>query len=555
MYICLINKFDEMKRLLSFLAPVVVAVTFLTVSCKSDKTPANDPAVDAFLSEASYACALPDNPNILISLHPLQLLAKSGFATDEEFDVLRDMVLEDLDPASRVAVLTVLQNPALAGLDPAHPVLAAVANVELTRGGKDMAADFYAVVPLTSRELLLSALEKAGEKLEPDADGRYLNASRDFAFIITDKAVVFYGLLGKNLPSDQIRSAVIKASQKTSLSVPGKGVEKLFTGGNDLALWGDDTLAQLGYKASGDKLDIDLIKILGGNPGKDICSFISLDFLPGKITLAAEAFGGNALSDRFLSWIGTPDSMALKAFNAENALGAGQIAFANLSDCLDFVQDVLDRSGEADGVVIADVIKAFGVDAKDLDEIGTVSGVVYLDESRDYSFGVIARLGKKVAGAIEKAAATTGMRKTNLGLLDAYSLGSGIYAGFVEDNALIGSREVLTNIYGENFLSGSRLAPVLSGNSLVVDLSREALIRMGAPSLLYDVTDYATARLEDNKLKGSLELVLEDKEHNAARTALAMLYAYLHFRDEHVEEADYLYDDDFDYDPEFDYLY
>ena len=555
MYICLINKFDEMKRLLSFLAPVVVAVTFLTVSCKSDKTPANDPAVDAFLSEASYACALPDNPNILISLHPLQLLAKSGFATDEEFDVLRDMVLEDLDPASRVAVLTVLQNPALAGLDPAHPVLAAVANVELTRGGKDMAADFYAVVPLTSRELLLSALEKAGEKLEPDADGRYLNASRDFAFIITDKAVVFYGLLGKNLPSDQIRSAVIKASQKTSLSVPGKGVEKLFTGGNDLALWGDDTLAQLGYKASGDKLDIDLIKILGGNPGKDICSFISLDFLPGKITLAAEAFGGNALSDRFLSWIGTPDSMALKAFNAENALGAGQIAFANLSDCLDFVQDVLDRSGEADGVVIADVIKAFGVDAKDLDEIGTVSGVVYLDESRDYSFGVIARLGKKVAGAIEKAAATTGMRKTNLGLLDAYSLGSGIYAGFVEDNALIGSREVLTNIYGVNFLSGSRLAPVLSGNSLVVDLSREALIRMGAPSLLYDVTDYATARLEDNKLKGSLELVLEDKEHNAARTALAMLYAYLHFRDEHVEEADYLYDDDFDYDPEFDYLY
>ncbi|MDT3366758.1 MAG: DUF4836 family protein [Bacteroidota bacterium] len=543
-----------MKRILSILAPVLVAVSLLTVSCKSDKGPANDPAVDAFLSEAPYACALPDNPNILIALHPLQILAKSEFATDEEFDVLRDMLFEDLDPASRLAVLAVLQNPALAGLDPQHPILAAMTNIEVKQGGQDVSADLYAVVPLTSRELLLTSLEKVGEKLDPDADGRYLYTSSDYSLIITDKAVVCYAVLDKVLSAEQLRSTVLKASQKTSLSVTGKGVENLFAGGNDLAIWGDDHLTEYAYKTAGNKLDVDLIELLGGNPGKDISAFVSLDFLPGKVALTGEAFGSNALFDRFLSWVGTPEHDALKAFNAENALGAGQIAFANLSDALDFLQGVLERSGEADGIVIADVIRAFGVESKDLDEIGTVSGVVYLDENSHYTLGVVAHLGKKVVSAIEKGAASTGLWKENLGLLDAYSLGGGIYAGFVEENALIGSREVLTNIYGESFLTGSRLAPILNGNSLAVDLSRDALIRMGAPSLLYDVTDYAVATLDESKTKGRFDLVLEDKEHNAARTALQLVYYYFHFRDENIEGSAWD-DEDFDYDPDFDYLY
>lgn len=538
MYICLINKFDTMKRLLSLLAPVAAALVILTVSCKKDKAPANSAEMDAYLSEAPYLNHLPDDAQILISFHPLQLLEKSRFAVDEAFAPLRDQILGDMDPATKIAALASLKDPSLAGLDPAHPLVIAVTSLKMAKN--DISAEIYGVLPLTNRELFVTLLNKADAGLTPDKDGNYRIKEQEYALAIEPEGVFFYGLLGREANPSAIAKKLDEMVAKNSLYVGSPLAESVLMDGDDLALHLSKNTADLLMNFVSQQTGTDMVKLLGGNPMENLNTLLRFNCRRGKLLAESRVEGTNPLYERYASWLGTPDKGDMKMMPSYLAAG-GQLALQNVPDMLDYIQGVLDRSGEADGVVLADVLRAVGISRDDLNEVGTISFGYINNNDRDDDFIVIARAGEKIVSALDGMIGQLGMDRHPK---NGYMRVSGdYYAGFQGDYACLVTGGMISRSTAPNH---SYYADILHGNSLFADLA-----------LSFHVPQMNHALLSMDTRTATLELVTADQEVNAAKTLLKVLIEYLEanvFTTEEDEGFDEFFSDD-DFDPDFDYLY
>lgn len=532
-----------MKRILSILAPVLVAVSLLTVSCKSDKGPANSAEMDTYLSEAAYLNHLPDDAQLLISFHPLQLLAKSEFATAEDFADIRDQLLGEMDPATKVAALAALNNPSLAGLDPAHPMVIAMTNLEMTRN--DVLADFYGVLPLTNRDLFVTLLNKADAGLTPEKDGNYRIVDRDYCLAILPDCVLFYGLIEREMSRDALSRKMDEMVAKKSLFVGSPLAESVLMGGDDLAFLLTEDTADLIMKVSSQQAGTDVVKLLGGNPLENLNSLLRVNCRRGKLVVDTKVEGSNPLYKRYAGWFGTPDKKDLALLPSYVAL-AGQLAFQNVPDMLDYIQDVLERSGEADGVVLADVLKAVGIEREDLNEIGTFTFGYIPNEGRNGDFLIVARAGKKIVSTVDGMVGQLGLsRNPETGYMH---LTGDIYAAFQGEHAYLTTGGMISRSTGSFAEDDTIFCNMLQGNSVIADLAlgfhiphfNHALLTMDFPS--------ATA---------NLEVVTDDTEANAAKTLLKVVVDYLR-SEVFTTESDYDFDDfddEFDFDPDFDYLY
>ena len=528
-----------MKRLLSILAPVVLAVTLLTVSCKNDKGPANSSEMDAFITEAPYLNHLPDDPDMLITFHVLQLLDKSGFATDEAFVDLRNQILEGMEPATRVAALGILRDPSLAGLDPAHPIVIALDNI--TAAGDDATVDIYGVLPLSNRDLLIKLANQADAGLTADEDGNYRINQYNMAAAILPDAVVFFasnsGLTEKEIAAK--RDAMIA---KKSVYVGGPLAESVLMAGDDLALHLSKNTADLLMSFVSQQTGTDMVKLLGGNPMEDINSMLRVNCRRGKLLAEALVEGTNPLYERFASWLGTPDKNDMKMMPSYLA-AAGQLALQNVPDILDYVQGVLDRSGQADGIVIGDLLASFGIKPEDLKDLGTITFGYINNNDRDDDFIVIARAGEKIVSALDGMIGQLGMDRHPK---NGYMHVSGdYYAGFQGDYACLTTDGMISRSTASNH---SYYADMLHGNSLFVDLA-----------LGFHVPHVNHALLTLDVRNATLEVVTAEPDENAAKTLLKALVDYLEsnvFAASDFDEAAF-YDPEFDedFDSEFDYLY
>lgn len=544
MYICLINKFDTMKRLLSLLAPVAAALVLLTVSCKNDKAPAaNSAEMDAFLREAPYLNHLPDEAEVLLSFHPLQLLDKSGFATDEEFAPLRDQILGDMDVSTKIAALAALKDPSLAGLDPAHPLVVAITDIEVER--EDVKADICGVLPLTNRELFVTLLNKADTGLTPEEDGNYRINDKDFSLAILPEAVLFYGQLNRDLGRSAVAAKMDAMIAKKSLYVGSHLAESVLMGGDDLTLLASDKTADLYVQILNQQLGTDVVKLLGGNPFENLNSLLRLNCRRGELLAESIVEGSNPLYKRYSGWLGTPDKADLEWLPSFVAV-AGQLALQNVPDLLDYAQEVLDRSGEADGVVLADVIKAVGIEKKDLNEVGTITfGYVYNDGRSD-DFLVVAKAGEKIASTLDGMLDQLGTdRDPDTGFMH---VSGNLCVTFKEDYAILATGGMISRSTGSFTEDKPSLAHLLKGNSVVADLA----LGFHLPYVNHAVLtiDIPTA---------TLEVATTEPDENAAKTLLKALVDYLEsnvFAASDFDEAAF-YDPEFDedFDAEFDYLY
>ena len=529
-----------MKRILSILAPVLVAVSLLTVSCKSDKGPANSAEMDAYLSGAAYLNHLPDKAELLVAFHPLQLLDKSHFAADDEFAAFRNDLFGEMDATTRIAAQAALQNPALAGLDPDHPLVIAVANVEMTRD--DIMADIYGVLPLTSRELFVKILNKADADLVPDKDGNYRMEDNDYALTILPEGVLFYGSLGRDMGRAAVARKMDEMVAKKSVYVGGPVAEAALTGGDDLAVFLSEDAAAPVMKVLGILADTDVVKLLGGNPLEHLHSLLRVNCRRGKLLAEAKVEGGNPLFDRYTSWLGTPDKKDLALLPGYLAV-AGQLAFQNVPDMLDYAQGVLDRSGEADGIVLADVLKAVGIEREDLNEIGTLSFGYIPNDNRD-DLLLIARAGKKIVSTVDGMVGQLGLsRDPETGFM---RLSGDYYAAFQGDYAYLTTGGMLTRSTGSFAEDNPEFCDMLKGNSLIVDLA----LGFHIPYVNHALFTLAPAA-------ANLEIVTADQDDNAAKTLLLALIDFLQ-SDIFTEEADDDFDEFYlgdDFDDEFDYLY
>ena len=543
MYICLINKFDTMKRLLSLLAPVAVAVLLLTVSCKSDKAPANSAAMDSFLSEAPYLNHLPDNAQILITFHPLQLLGKSGFATDEDFAALRDKLFGSVDAATKIAALAALKQPSLAGLDPDHPLVLAITNLEMAR--EDAKADVYGVLPLTNRDLFVTLLNKADAGLTPEKDGNYRINDSDYSLAILPEGVLFYGELGRHSSRDAIAKKMDAMVAKKSVYVGSPLAESVLMGGDDLSFLLSDDTADLIMNFVSKQTGTDMVKLLGGNPLENLTTVFRMNCLRGKVLAESQVEGSNPLSKRYASWIGKPDKKDL-ALLPSYVAAAGQLAFQNVPDLMDYVQGVLDRSGEADGIVLADVLKAVGIEREDLNEIGTLTFGYIPNDNRSDDLLLIARAGKKIVSTVDGMVGQLGLsRNPETGFM---RLSGDYYAAFQGNYAYLTTGGMISRSTGSFAEDNPEFCEMLKGNGLIIDLA-----------LGFRLPNVNHALLTIDVPTASLEVVMADTEENAAKTLLKAVVDYLQ-SEVFTTESDYDFDDDeFDYDPdfddEFDYLY
>ena len=538
MYICLINMIDTMKRLLTLLAPVAVAVMLLTVSCKKDKAPANSAEMDAYLAEAPYLNHLPDDAQMLISFHPLQLLDKSGFATDEDFAALRDQILGGMEPATKIAALAALKDPSLAGLDPAHPLVIAVTDLKMAK--KDVSAEIYGVLPLTNRDLFVTLLNKADAGLTPDKDGNYRVKDSDYNLAIQPDGVYFYGLLNREANPSALAKKMDEMIAKQSIHVGSSLAESVLMDGDDLAMLFSKNLADKLMSFVSLQTGTDMVKLLGGNPLENLNSALRINCRRGKLLAEALVEGTNPLYERFAGWMGTPDKKDT-AMLPSYVAAAGQLALQNVPDMLDYVQGVLDRSGQADGVVLADVLRAVGISRDDLNEVGTITFGYINNDDRDDDFIVIARAGEKIVSTLDGMVGQLGMDRHPK---NGYMRVSGdYYAGFQGDYACLTTGGMISRATEGD---SDYYARQLRGNSLFVDLA-----------LGFHLPYVNHALLTMDVRNTSLEVVTADTEANAAKTLLKALVEYLEanvFTTEEDEGFDeFLSDDDFD--PDFDYLY
>lgn len=538
MYICLINMFDTMKRLLTLLAPVAVAVTLLAVSCKKDKAPANSAEMDAYLAEAPYLNHLPDDAQILISFHPLQLLEKSGFATDEAFATLRDQILGDMEPATKIAALAALKDPSLAGLDPAHPLVIAVTDLKGTKG--DISGEIYGVLPLTNRDLFVTLLNKADVGLTPDKDGNYRIKDSNYTLAIQPEGVFFYCLLGRDMNPSAIAKKMDDMIAKKSLYVGSPLTESVLMDGDDLALLLSKNTADMLMDFVSQQAGMDMVKLLGGNPLENLNSVLRINCRRGKLLAESQVEGSNPLYERYASWLGTPDKNDMKMMPSYLA-AVGQLALQNVPDMLDYVQGVLDRSGQADGVVLADVLRAVGISRDDLNEVGTITFGYINNDDRDDDFIVIARAGEKIVSTLDGMVGQLGMdRHPRNGYL---RVSGDYYAGFQGDYACLATGGMISR---STESTHDYYASQLRGNSLFADLA-----------LSFHVPHVNHALMTMDTRSATLEVVTADPDVNAAKTLLKALIEYLEanvFTTEEDEGFDELYIGD-DSDPDFDYLY
>ena len=523
-----------MKRILTFL-PAVAATILLAfaVSCKNDKGPANSSEMDAFITEAPYLNHLPDDPDMLITFHVLQLLDKSGFATDEAFADLRNQLLEGMEPATRVAALGILRDPSLAGLDPAHPIVIALDNI--TVAGEDATVDLYGVLPLSNRDLLIKLANQADAGLTADEDGNYRINQYNMAAAILPDAVVFFasnsGLTEKEIAAR--RDAMVA---KSSVYVGGPLAESVLMAGDDLALLATEKVSAMLKQAVDQKLGRDIAQLLGGNPFDGIATTLRLNCLKGKLVADVHTEGSNALLNRMKGWIGTPDKKALACLPAPLTV-AGQVALNNVPDILDFVQGVLDRSGEADGIVIGDLLASFGIKPEDLKDLGTIcfgyNPVTY--SSGD--FIVVADAGEKLVDTLEGL--ITGVGMTNDPQTGYYQLTDNYCVAFKDGYAQLASWG-MTRASGSFPRDCSRLAGVLSGSSIVMDLAG-----LQVPSFDYGLL---TLGLTDCRF----DAYTTEPGDNAAKTLLTLVIDYLNGMVSMFEADPDPYDFDAGFGPDFD---
>lgn len=533
-----------MKRFLSFLAPVLVAVSLLTVSCKSDKVPANSAEMDAYLAEASYLNHLPDQAPILLSIHPLQLLAKSGFATDDDFAGFRDKLFESVGPVQRMAILAVLQNPSLAGLDPAHPLVLAIDGIEATK--KDLKCDVYAVLPLTNRDLFIKSINQAGAGLEADENGKYEMKEDKLAFAILPDAILFFGTIGR-VDADYVAKKLDKMAAKSSLYVGSPLAESVLMAGDDLALHFSKEFSPRLMDWVSEQVDDDIVKLLGGNPLEDVSLALQANCVTGKAVLDCHIDGSNPLLDRYLSWVGTPDKDDLRLLPASLDL-AGQQAFQNLPDMLDYIQEVLDRSGRFDGINIQDVLQSFGIEKDDLNDIGTLTTGYDFNIAAADDFVLLLKVGKRLASILENKLAGLGLER-DPEKDDMLHITGDVYLGFWDEFLVLTTGSLLDFGYGSFLEDEEVLAGAIQGNSTVVDLS-----------LSLGLSGFSHAQILAGYPDGQLNVFTAYPDDNAAKTIFLSIIDYVNtyvFTTEDDEGFDEFYAGDFDgdFDEDFDYLY
>ena len=520
-----------MKRILPLLASAaVLSLLLLTVSCK-DKTPAgragvaNSPAMEKLIGEAPYVCALPDDPNVLISFHLLQLFTKSGFGTDEEFEYYRNLFLDSVDdPMERIGISGMLSNPAVAGFDTKHPCLAALSDVKVISsswGDPQPQADLTVSIPLVNNAFILKSV---GDEMEKKEDGNYYMIDEKMAVVVAPRLIVAYIPVNKYTSAEENLRYLLKALAKKSFHAGGFLAETVLLGESDMAVYTDDSVSEISMMSFKEEIGQDPVTILGGNPFKGIEALCTLDFQTGKVVGDARYVGENPLWNRYCSWIGTPDRELLNALPGDSQL-AGQLAFQHLSDALDYAQKCLERIDGAEGFNLPEILAGVGLSPSDLDDIATVAfgfygGKGFYGDGYNAEGIVAIQTGARLAATVEDLLKKAGMPGDAYG----FRLRRGIHLNVVGEGLLLtvsSGQEIPESRSG--FVSGNRLTSLLKGNSMAVDLSDNTFFLWNVPVELR-IFDYARFLMTD---PARVEILMEDKQANAAKSLLLALLPYL----------------------------
>lgn len=473
-----------MKTLLRILLPLAVVAVALT-ACGPDK-PKNNPEIEKYVKAHPYVAALADEAPILFKFHPLAIFNKTGLVADPDFEAFREGFFEDFDPVERMMVMNSLQDFSVMGLDPDNPFYVSMSGIEFQYPDyadidkdyyrPDVSADLYGVVPLTDRSKLVNYIQMADEDFKADEDGNYLYATEDGGILITEKAVIAYLGLNRNLTEPQVKERLLAAAAKTSFIHNQPGADAFFTRPDDIALWCNNesmsTLMELGADQwLDDETGIDLQTLLGDNLATGTAALLSSVSEPGALVLRGETFGTNPMADRFLSWIGEPKREMLE-YLPTDAQVAFTFSFQNLSDALSYAQEVLERSGEADGINLQSVIGAFGVEPKDLDGIGTmVAGVKIGDGTIDWI--VALELGDKLLSTAQMGLSFADLAE-DPDYPGCYLAGDDICVRLIDGIAFAGSCYLIHKIgpgtlFEEYFLEQNPLADYMGYLAVKVD--------------------------------------------------------------------------------------
>ena len=470
-----------MKRILRILLPLTIVAAALT-ACGPDK-PENNPEIEKYVAAHPYVAALGDDADVLVKFHPIAIFNKTGFATDSEFQELRDMLFSDIDGMAGMMVQNVMNDFTVLGLDPANPIYLSVSNLEYEASpyvdiyyGPSVKADVYGVVPLTSRDKLMSYLKMAGVELIADENGNYLVSTDQAGALITEQAIIGYAALNRNIKEADVKESLLAAAKKTTVINLKPGADDFFTRPDDISLWADNesfaAMMELGADQwLEDAGDMDLQTLLGGDLTSGTAALLSFVSEPGALVARGETFGTNALADRFRSWIGEPRREML-SYLPTNAQAAFTFSFQNLSDALTYAQEVLERSGEAEGVNLPAVLGAFGVQPEDLNGIGTMVAAVEIgDGTIDWIAAI--ELGDKLLSTAEMGLAFTELAE-DPDAPGVYLAGDDIAVRLVDGIAFAGSSHLIGKIgpgglAGENFLRRNALANHLGFLAVTLD--------------------------------------------------------------------------------------
>jgi len=471
-----------MKNFLRIFLPLAVLAAALT-ACGPDQ-PKNNPEIEKYVAAHPYVAALGDDAPVLVKLQPLALFEKSGFAKDPEFALLREELLGDTDAMTRMMVENVMNDFTVLGLDPKNPIYFSVSNIDYSYEPRfdsdpledsELSADIYGVLPLTDREKLISYIVMANEDFKADEEGRYLFAMSDAGFLIAEKAVIFYFGLDRNRMPDEVKQLLLDAEKKQTLINLRPGAGSFFTRNDDISLWADAAgvkgeLEEFLQQVSGE-FQPNFQDLLGGDIFAGTAGLISLNSYPGKVELRAESFGSNALSERVRSWVAVPNRDRLDYLPTKAQL-AFTFAFSNLSDALAYTQEVLERSGEAEGVNLPSVLGAFGVEPQDLDGIGTVVGGVKVGDGT-ISWIVALEVGDKLLETAETGVAFLELAE-DPDYPEVYLAGDDTCLRLIDGIIFVGSQDLIFEIgpgglFGEDFLHLNPIADDMGYMALALD--------------------------------------------------------------------------------------
>lgn len=544
-----------MKRLFSLVSALAaVSLLVFAVSCKQDKKAAEEPFAEPYTldesvdADAAFATVLPDNPDGILALRPFVLLDKSGFLTEAEFAADRERLLGLLPESAAAALL----DPASTGVDVEKPLYIAMMLRDLN------AIDYYLAIALQDSEAFVSFWDTVNDgdrTLTPGPEGAVWYVGSKFGLVVGKDAALLYYPQGRVPQTGEIEDALDAAAGKSAFHTVRPGVSALFASKADAASWSDLDAVMGKAMAVADKdlkpvLGQSIEELLGGNPFRWLTSVTEMNCLDGKIVSTYTVIGENPLFKRMKSWFAKADpDLVGKLPAGSNAAVA--FALQNTPDLLAYAQEVLDRSGKADGMNIADALRSVGVEAKELEELGTVAAGVQLSESFDMKdHAIVVDLGEALSGNLRKKLPFLTGSPEKIGTAEVFNLGQGILildgtvatvvppsipfampeGGF--QDVLIAEGGLMTN----GLLRNLGNAPLPIGNGLVAAL---------LPAL-----STATAGMDWSFTANQLVVWFQDGSVNAMRSIARVVSAILNATDDGFGD-----DDDFDFDDDFDYLY